>query len=307
MEDDGTEGRGTTDDTLIVPAKPWAVMAIQPPDLSGRTAFITGTTRGIGKRTALALADAGCNIVSTGKTVDDSDSDLDGTIHKTAAECESRGVDAHAIRLDLRDGDQVRSAVAEAIDVFDEVDIVINNASAIQLAPVEDVPGDRFDLLTEVNVRGTYLTSRAFIPHLREIGGGHILTSAPPVRLDRAPGKAAYAWSKMGMTFLTLSLAAELADDGIAANAFWPVTIVDTRASRYFEIGTEDDWRTPKVLSDTVLELLKRDPEAFSGHAVYDEELLREAGVDDFSEYNVTGGDPEPKSAWMFDPAYERP
>lgn len=282
-------------------------MAVVPPDLSGRTAFITGTTRGIGKQTALALADAGCNIVSTGKTVDDTDSDLEGTIHKTAAECESRGVDAHSIQLDLRDGDEVRSAVEEAVDVFGEVDIVINNASAIQLAPVEDLSSDRFDLLAGVNVRGTYLTSRAFIPHLKDIGGGHILTSAPPVRMDRAPGKAAYAWSKLGMTFITLSLAEELEEYGIAANSFWPVTIIDTRASRYFDIGSEDDWRTPRILSDTVLELLKRDPEGFSGHAVYDEEVLREAGVEDFSEYNVTDGDPEPISARMFDPEYERP
>jgi citronellol/citronellal dehydrogenase len=276
-------------------------------DLSGRTAFITGTTRGIGKWIAIALAKAGCNIVSTGKTVDDTGTDLEGTIHKTADECETHGVETHAIELDLRDAEQIQAAAEEAIDVFDEVDIVINNASAIQLAPVEELPDNRFDLLTEVNVRGTYLTCRAFIPHLKEIGGGHILTSAPPIQMDRAPGKAAYAWSKMGMTFVTLSLAEELESHGIAANAFWPVTIIDTRASRYFGLGTEDDWRTPKIVSDTVLELLRRDPREFTGHAVYDEEVLREAGVDDFAEYNVTDGDPEPTSARMFDPGYERP
>lgn len=209
--------------------------------------------------------------------------------------------------MDLRDAEQIQGAVEEAIDVFGEVDIVINNASAIQLASVEELPGNRFDLLTEVNIRGTYLTSRAFVPHLKETGGGHILTSAPPICMDRAPRKAAYAWSKMGMTFITFSLAEELDDHGIAANAYWPVTIIATRASRYFEIGSEDDWRTPKILSDTVLELLRRDPEEFSGHAGYDEEILREAGVDDFSEYNVTDGDPEPESAWTFDPEYERP
>lgn len=281
-------------------------MRIEPPDLSGSTAFITGTTRGIGKRIALDLADAGCNIVSTGKTVDDSDTDLEGTIHKTAEACEARGVDAHAVRLNLRDEQQIDAAVEEAIDVFDEVDIIINNASAIQLADIEDVPSDRVDLLTEVNIRGTYLTSRAFISHLRDIGGGHILTNAPPIRADRAPGKAAYGWSKMGMSFITLSLAEELAEEGIAANSFWPVTIIDTRASRYFGLGEKDDWRKPKVLSDTVLELLKRSPEEFSGYSVYDEELLREAGIEDFSEYNVTEGDPEPKCARMFEPEYSR-
>ena len=276
-------------------------MGLTPPDLTGRTAFITGTTRGIGKRIALSLADAGCNVVSTGKTVDDSDSELEGTIHKTVEACEDRGVEAHAIELDVRDAENVEAAVAEAIEVFDEVDIVINNASAIQLASVEDLPANRFDLLTEVNVRGTYLTSRAFIPHLREIGGGHVLTNAPPVSVDRSPGQAAYAWSKTGMTFVTLSLAGELEDDGIAANAFWPVTAIETRATRYFGMGTEDDWRSPEIVADAVLELLDRDPADFTGQAVYDEDVLREAGVSDFSEYNLTEGDPAPTSARMFE------
>jgi citronellol/citronellal dehydrogenase len=157
-----------------------------------------------------------------------------------------------------------------------------------------------------VNIRGTYLTSRAFIPHLKDIGGGQILTNAPPVTMDRAPGKAAYAWSKMGMTFVTLSLASELEGDDIAANSFWPVTVIDTRASRYFGMGSEDDWRSPEIVSDTVLTLLGRDTE-FTGNAVYDEEVLREAGVADFSRYNLTEGDPMPLSAQMFDPDYERP
>ena len=279
---------------------------VAAPDLDGHTAFVTGTTRGIGNAIALSLADRGCNVVSTGKTVDDTDSDLDGTIHETAAECEARGVASHAIQLDLRDAEEVAAAAAEAIDVFDEVDIVINNASAIEIANVESMPANRFDLMTAVNVRGTYLTSRAFVPHLREIGGGRILTNAPPVTIDRGPGKAAYAWSKLGMTFVTLSLAGELEADGIAANAFWPVTAIDTRATRYFGMGTEDDWRSPAIVADTVLELLDRDPE-YTGNAVYDEEVLREAGVDDFTEYNLTEGDPAPLSARMFDPDYERP
>ena len=281
-------------------------MALEEPDLSGRTAFITGTTRGIGKRIALALAEAGCNVVSTGKTVDDSDSDLDGTIHETATECEERGVDAHAIQLNLRDEEQVEVAVAEAIDVFGEVDIVVNNASAIQMASIEELPANRFDLLTDVNVRGTYLTSRAFIPHLKDIGGGRILTNAPPVKMDRGPGEAAYAWSKMGMTFVTLSLASELSGTGVAANSFWPVTAIDTRATRYFGMGTEADWRSPDIVADTVLELLARDAD-FTGNAVYDEDVLRAAGVTDFSKYNLTEGDPAPMSAQLFDPDYERP
>ncbi|WP_435064876.1 SDR family oxidoreductase [Halobaculum sp. EA56] len=277
------------------------------PDLSGSTAFVTGTTRGIGKRIALTLAEHGCNVVSTGKTVEPG-GDLPGTIHRTAEQCRERGVDAHAIQLDVRDEDAVEAAAEEAIDEFGEVDVVINNASAIQLANVADLPAKRFDLLTDVNVRGTYLVSRAFLPHLREQGGGWILANAPPVTVDRAPGKAAYAWSKLGMSFVTLSLAEELAADGIGCNTFWPVTAVDTRATRYFGLGTEDDWRTPHVLADAVLAILARDPAEYTGHSAYDEDLLRAAGASDadLSAYNVTKGDPAPTSARMFAPEYER-
>ncbi|WP_435552037.1 SDR family oxidoreductase [Natrinema sp. CGMCC1.2065] len=280
----------------------------QKPDLSGQTAFITGTTRGIGKQLALALAEQGCDIVSTGKTVDDSDSDLEGTIHKTAEACAEKGVETHAIQLDVRDEDAIEAAVEEAIDEMGEINIVINNASAIQMGAVEDLPANRYDLLNEVNVRGTYLVSRAFIDHLKGVEeDAWILTNAPPVELDRAPGSAAYSWSKMGMSFVTLSMAQELADDGIGCNTFWPVTAIDTRATRYFEMGTEDDWRTPDIVSDTVLEILARDPAEFTGNRVYDEDFLREAGVEDFSEYNLTEGDPEPTSAQLFDPDYSRP
>ncbi len=280
----------------------------QKPDLSGQAAFITGTTRGIGKQLALALAERGCDIVSTGKTVDDSDSDLEGTIHKTAEACAEKGVETHAIQLDVRDEEAVEAAAEEAIDELDEINIVINNASAIQMGSVEELPANRYDLLNEVNVRGTYLVSRAFIDHLKDVEeDAWILTNAPPVERDRAPGSAAYAWSKMGMSFVTLSMAQELADDEIGCNTFWPVTAIDTRATRYFEMGTEDDWRTPEIVSDAVLEILARDPAEFTGNRVYDEDILREAGVEDFSEYNLTEGDPEPTSAQLFDPDYSRP
>ncbi|SDJ43575.1 SDR family oxidoreductase [Natronorubrum texcoconense] len=286
-------------------------MALEKPDLSGQTAFITGTTRGIGKSIALALAEQGCNIVSTGKTSEEDDDyedrDLEGSIEQTAREAEERGVDALSIKLDVRDEAAVEAAADHAIDEFGEVNIVINNASAIQLASVEDLPPKRFDLMTDVNVRGTYLTSRAFADHLREVENAWLLTNSPPVGIDRSPGSGPYAWSKLGMSFVTLTLASELGGDDVGCNTFWPVTAIDTRATRYFGMGTEDDWRTPEIVSDTVLEILGRDPAEFTGNAVYDEELLREAGVDDFSQYNLTEGDPAPGSAQLFDPEYSRP
>jgi len=286
-------------------------MSLEKPDLSGSTAFITGTTRGIGKRIALDLAERGCNIVSTGKTseTDDygDDRDLEGSIEQTAREVEERGVEALPIQLDVRDADAVAAAAEHAIDHFGEVNIVINNASAIQLMTVEDLPPNRFDLMTEVNVRGTYLTSRAFIDHLKDVDDAWILTNAPKIEIDRSPGSAPYTWSKLGMSFITLSLAGELSGHDVGCNTFWPVTAIDTRATRHFGLGTEDDWRSPEIVSDTVLEILSRDPAEFTGNAVYDEELLREAGVEDFSQYNLTPGDPAPMSAQMTDPEYARP
>lgn len=287
-------------------------MSLDRPDLTGQTAFISGTTRGIGKALALALADQGCNIVSTGKTSEagdyGDDKDLEGTIEQTARECRDRGVDAVPIQLNVRNEDAVQTAVQDAIDYFDEVNIVINNASAIQLANVADLPANRFDLLTDVNVRGTYLLSRAFIDHLADTdANAWILSNAPPVTVDRAPGEAPYAWSKMGMSFITLSLATELSGHDIGCNSFWPVTAIDTRATRYFGMGTEDDWRSPAIVADTVLEILSRDPATFTGQAVYDEDFLRDAGVESFDRYNLTSGDPSPMSAQMFDPDYSRP
>ncbi|QZA88003.1 SDR family oxidoreductase [Salinarchaeum sp. IM2453] len=286
-------------------------MTFTPPDLSGQTAFITGTTRGIGKQIALGLARQGCNIVSTGKTSESNEygkrDDLEGTIEQTARECKQRGVETLSIELDVRDQDNVHRAVDQAVDHFGEINIVINNASAIQLAAVDEIPANRFDLLTEVNVRGTYLVSRAFIEHLSNTdSNAWILSNSPPLLVDRAPNKAAYAWSKLGMTFVTLSLADELADQDIGCNTFWPVTAIDTRATRYFGLGTEDDWRRPNIVSDTVLAILTRDPREFTGNAVYDEQMLNEVGVADFTRYNLTDGDPPPMSARMFDPEFQR-
>jgi citronellol/citronellal dehydrogenase len=285
-------------------------MTLEKPDLSGSTAFITGTTRGIGKQIALDLAAQGCNIVSTGKTSEEDDygedKDMEGSIEQTAREVEDLGAEALPIQLDIRDEAAVEAAAEQAIDHFGEVNILINNASAIFLFATESLPPKRFDLMTEVNVRGTYATARAFADHLKDVENAWVLTNSPPITVDRMPGSAPYTWSKLGMSFITLSLAEELDGHDVGCNTFWPVTAIDTRATRYFGLGTEDDWRTPEIVSDTVLEILRRDPAEFTGNALYDEELLREAGLADFSEYNLTPGDPRPMSAQMTDPDYTR-
>jgi citronellol/citronellal dehydrogenase len=285
-------------------------MAFEKPDLSGRVAFVTGTTRGVGRAFALSLAECGCDVVSTGKTseTDDDygDRDLEGTIERTARDVRERDSESIAIKLDVRDAEQVADAVERTVEELGGIDICINNAGAIQLSTVEEMPANRFDLMTGVNVRGAYVTARQALPYLKE-SGGHVVFNSPPNVLRAAPGKAAYSWSKQGMTFVAKSLAQEVAGHGVAANAIWPVAALDTRATRYFGLGTEDDWRTPQVLADALLELVSRDPDECTGNAFYDEALLREAGVTDLSEYNLTPGDPAPLSARMFDPDFERP
>lgn len=275
--------------------------------LDGQVAFVTGTSRGIGKALALRLADAGAKVVSTGKSVEPHDR-LPGTIVETTEEIRERGGDSIAIELDVRDEENVRAAIERTVEEWGRLDVVVNNAGAIHLAPFEETPPKRFDLLVDVNARGAYVTTQAALPHLRESGGGHVVTMSPPLETEAAPGKAAYAFSKLGMTFLAKSLAEELASDGVAVNALWPVAAIETEATRHFELGSPEDWRTPEIVCDATMEILTRDPGDCTGNAFYDEDLLREAGVEDFSRYAVVEGtDPGPTSARLFDPTYERP
>ncbi|MFC6835338.1 SDR family oxidoreductase [Halomarina ordinaria] len=279
---------------------------LDTPDLDGRVAFITGTTRGIGKAIALSLAECGADVVSTGKTTETDDADLPGSVEQTAREIRERGVESLAIPLDVRDERAVHDAVDRTVEELGSVDVLVNNAGAIQLANVADMPAKRFDLMMDVNVRAAYVCSRAVLPYMREQEYGHVLMASPPIRVEKAPGKAAYALSKLGMTFLALSLADELAGENVGVNAFWPVTAIDSRATRYFGMGTEEDWRTPEVLCDTVREIVRQRPSECTGNAFYDEEVLRAAGVEDFSRYAVVeGASPGPASARLFDPDYE--
>jgi citronellol/citronellal dehydrogenase len=275
-------------------------------DLDGAVAFVTGTSRGIGKAMALRLADEGAKVVSTGKTVEERD-DLPGTIVETTEAIRERGGDSIYRRLDVRDEATVEAAIEATVDEFGGVDLVVNNAGAIHFGTVADTPVERFDLLMDVNARGAYATTRAALPHLRD-GEGHVVFMSPPRTMEAAPGKAPYAYSKLGMTFLATSLAAELDDEPVGVNALWPVTAIESEATRHFGMGTESDWRTPEVVCDALVEMTSRDPRTYSGNAVYDEAVLREAGVESFDDYAVVEGtDPGPMSARLFDPDYERP
>ncbi len=272
--------------------------------LKERVAFITGSSRGIGKEIALALAREGAAVVVTGKTAEPHP-DLPGTIHETVDEIEAIGGQALAIQLDVRFEEQVKEAFEETVEHFGSLDILINNAGAIHLAGVADTPPKRFDLLMGVNARAAYICSHYALPYMIEQGWGHILMASPPQKIQKAPGKTAYALSKLGMTFIAQSLAEEVKDHNIGVNAFWPVTAVESQATRHFGMGSEEIWRTPEILCDTVLAIVTKEPGSCTGNAFYDEELLRQEGVTDFSKYSVVEGEePPPFSAQLFDPSY---
>ena len=224
-----------------------------------RTIFITGASRGIGKAIALKLAGAGANIVIAAKSVEE-DPRLGGTIYSAAAEVEAAGGKALAVQTDIRDEAQIANAVQQAVDRFGGIDVVINNASAIQLTNTEQTPAKRFDLMYNINVRGTFLVTQHCIPWLKKGSNPHILTLSPPVNLDPKwfGPHVAYTISKYNMSMLALGWAAELAPHGIASNALWPATTIATAAVKNL-LGGEalvNRSRTPAILADAAAYIL---------------------------------------------------
>jgi citronellol/citronellal dehydrogenase len=262
--------------------------------LAGRTLFITGASRGIGKAIGLRAAAAGANVVVAAKTVQPHPR-LPGTIHTAAEEMEAAGGRGLAVQVDVRDESQVEAAVAQAVSAFGGVDILVNNAGAIHLADTPGTPMKRFDLMFDVNVRAAFLCSRALIPHLKEGTNPHILNLAPPLNLDVRwfRNHVAYTISKYGMSMCVLGMAEELRDDGIAVNALWPRTIIATAAIGMLEGAVAPgDCRRPEIVADAAFEILCRDSRRCTGNLFLDEDVLREAGVNDFDRYAVEPGRP---------------
>ncbi|HEY3014215.1 MAG TPA: NAD(P)-dependent oxidoreductase [Nocardioides sp.] len=260
--------------------------------LAGRTMIMSGGSRGIGLAIGIAAARQGANVVLLAKT-DAPDPRLPGTIHTAAAEIEAAGGGALAVVGDVRDEESVANAVARAVETFGGIDICINNASAIALDSTENLPIKRFDLMTQIQLRGTYLLTRAALPHLREGTNPHILSLSPPVNL--APkwlgAHPAYTLAKYGMSLLTLGWAAEYAEAGIAANCLWPETLIATAAVQNL-LGGDDavaKARTPEIVADAAVEILSRPSRECTGNTFIDVDVLREAGVTDLSKYGGTG------------------
>lgn len=254
--------------------------------------MMSGGSRGIGLAIGLAAAREGANVVLLAKT-DVPDPRLPGTVHSAAAEIEAAGGQALAVVGDVRDEASVDNAVARAVERFGGIDICVNNASALALDSTADLPVKRFDLMTQIQLRGTYLLTRACLPHLQQGTNPHILSLSPP--LNMSPewlGKhPAYTLAKYGMSLLTLGWAAEYAADGIAANCLWPETLIATAAVQNLlgGDGAMDRARSPEIVADAAIEVLTGPSREYTGQALLDVEVLRAAGVTDLSAYGGTG------------------
>jgi citronellol/citronellal dehydrogenase len=262
--------------------------------LTGKTLFITGASRGIGLAIALRAARDGANVAVIAKTVKPHPK-LEGTIHTAAAAIEEAGGKALAVQTDIRDPDQIRNAVDRTADRFGGIDILVNNASAIYLAGVLDTPVKRFDLMWQVNARGTFLCSQACLPLLRKADNPHILTLAPPPNLKPRwfARHTAYTLSKYGMSLCVLGLAAEFGPEGIGINALWPQTVIATAALAMLGGRIQPaNCRHPEIVADAAHAILGRDGRRCTGRFLIDETVLRQEGVEDFERYAVEAGQP---------------
>jgi citronellol/citronellal dehydrogenase len=259
--------------------------------LSGRTIFMSGGSRGIGLAIAVRAARDGARVALMAKTAEPHPR-LPGTVYTAAGEIEAAGGEALPIVGDIRDAAAVDAAVAQTVERFGGVDFVVNNASAINLAPMRDLEVKRFDLMQQINSRGTFVVTRACLPHLRESEHAHVLTLSPPLSADPRwlAGHSAYTLSKMGMTMITLGVAADEAEAGIGANCLWPRTIIATAAVQNLLGGDEAmvRARTPEIVADAAHAVLVRDPRACTANTFIDDEVLAEAGVTDLDRYSAS-------------------
>jgi citronellol/citronellal dehydrogenase len=264
-------------------------------DLKGKTLFVTGASRGIGLAIALAAARAGANIAVAAKT-DAPHPKLPGTVHSAAAEIEQAGGQALPIVVDVRDEASVKAAIETTVATFGALDIVVNNASAIQLTRTVETDMRRFDLMHQVNARGTFMVSKYAIPHLAKAANPHILMLSPPLDLKEKwfAAHTAYSMAKYGMSLVVLGLAGELRPQGIAVNALWPRTTIATAAIKNLLGGDAimHRSRTPEILADAACRIFMKPAKSFSGNFLIDDTFLAAEGVTDFDRYRVDPREP---------------
>lgn len=265
-----------------------------PNALADRTLVISGASRGIGLAIGLGAARQGANVVLLAKT-DQPHPRLPGTVHTAAADIEAAGGKAAAVVGDVRNDDDVRRCVDVAVEKFGGVDVCVNNASAIATEPTETLAVKKFDLMADINVKGTFLLTQACLPHLRKSSNPHVLTIAPPLNMNPRwlGAHPAYTLSKYGMSLLSLGWAAEFADTGIAFNCLWPATYIATSAVANLPDSQNmlASSRSPEIMADAAVEILSRPSREPSGHCYIDEDVLVTAGGYDLSRY---GGGTQP-------------
>ena len=258
--------------------------------LQGKTLFVTGASRGIGLAIALRAARDGANVAIAAKTAE-AHPKLPGTIYTAAEEIEQAGGKALPLIVDVRDEANVLDAVAQTVAKFGGIDICVNNASAISLTGTEATDMKRYDLMNQINARGTFLTSKACIPHLKRSANPHVLMLSPP--LDMNPrwfqGHVAYSMAKFGMSMCVLGMAAEYKDDGIAFNALWPRTGIATAAIKFALAGDEGmkQCRTVEIMADSAHAIFEKPAKDFTGNFLIDDSFLYDEGVRDFDQYRV--------------------
>ena len=259
--------------------------------LAGKRVFITGGSRGIGLEIAKRIAKDGAMIAIAAKTAEPNPK-LPGTIFTAAKEIEAAGGKALPLITDIRDENAIAESMERAVSEFGGLDILINNASAINLTRTEETPAKRFDLMFDVNVRGTFLTSQAAIPHLRKGNNPHILTLSPPLNMKERwfRNHVAYTMSKYGMSMCVLGMAGEFKRDGIGVNALWPRTAIDTAALAMIPGVDTNFCRKPEILADAAYAILNRDAKTTTGNFFIDEEVLRAEGITDLDKYSVVPG-----------------
>jgi citronellol/citronellal dehydrogenase len=245
--------------------------------LAGRVAIVTGSSRGIGRAMVLRLAREGAGVVVTGKSESGTDR-LPGSIHTVAEEVEQGGGTALPIRVDVRHEDEVKAMVDQTVEKFGRVDILVNNAGALWWQPVLQTPPKRYDLMWEINVRAAYLCAYYALPHMVRQHWGHVINCSPPITTEPSPGHVAYMTTKMGMTRMAIGIAAEHERDGIASNSLWPVTIIESLASINWGLGDRSQWRSPEILCDAMMEILRSEPPSLTGQQILDEPFLRTRG-----------------------------
>ena len=262
-------------------------------NLAGKTLFITGASRGIGLAIALRAARDGANIVIAAKS-GVANPKLPGTIHTAAAAVEAAGGKALALQVDIREEEQVVAAAAQAAEHFGGIDILVNNASAIWLAGTADTPMKRFDLMHQVNTRGTFLVTRSCLHYLKQAVNPHVLMLSPPPNLDPkgfAP-HTAYTIAKYGMSLCVLGMSAEFASLGIAVNALWPRTVIATAAIAMIDGVKAEQCRKPEIVADAAHAIFSLPAGSYTGQFAIDEDVLRMSGITDFDAYAMSPGAP---------------